>query len=212
MRPGCPGCLGLMVLLVLVALSVGGAVGAFARLLAEPRVSTPPSTAADGARAQHKLFDLARQPRRERTITLTEAEVNALLDRHLVEARGMRLTAPSARLIGDDRLVLDARSRLRQLLDETSLGALADVLPERWQTRPIWVHVGARLRVGTAPRRQLRIEVDEFAVGRQRLPTPLLRLLLDPAAVGLLQWVLPDYVERVAIEPGQVVIQVAPPH
>jgi hypothetical protein len=53
------------------------------------------------------------------------------------------------------------------------------------------------------------VDVDEFVIGRQRLPAPALRLLLDPAAVGLLQWTLPDHVESVAIEPDRVVIQTA---
>jgi hypothetical protein len=64
----------------------------------------------------------------------------------------------------------------------------------------------ASLRVeGTSPRR-LRLDVDEFAVGNQWLPAPAVRLLVDPAAVGLLQWRLPDHVDRVEIEPGRVVI------
>jgi hypothetical protein len=37
-----------------------------------------------------------------------------------------------------------------------------------------------------------------------------LRLLLDPAAVGWLRWRLPEHVERVAIEPGRVLIQTRP--
>jgi len=140
---------------------------------------------------------------------LTEAEINALLARHLVEARGVRLAAPRARLIGGDRFVLHAQSPLRQLLDEASLGAVAGMLPQSWQARAVALRVGARVRVADGPRRQLRVDVDEFAVGRQRLPAPALRLLVDPAAVGLLQWTLPDHVEHVGIEPDRVVIQTA---
>ena len=62
-------------------------------------------------------------------------------------------------------------------------------------------------RVSEGPRRQLRLDVESFAVGRQRLPARALRLLLDPAALGLLQWPLPEHVERVSIEPGRVVIR-----
>ena len=209
MRLGCSGCIALIVVLALGGLLVGGAVGAAIRILADPELAPSPATAADGSRAQNKLFDLARQARRGETVTLTEAEVNALLARHLVEARGVRLSAPRARLIGGDRLVLNAQSSLRQLFDEASLSVVADLLPTRWQARPVWLHVGARVRVDGGTRRQLRMEVDEFAVGRQRLPTPLLRLVVDPASVGLLQWALPSHVERVGIEPGRVVIQTA---
>jgi hypothetical protein len=212
MKLGCSGCVGLFVVLALGSLLVGGTVGAVNRMLARPEHDPPPTTAADGARAQQKLFDLPRHARRSETVTLTEAELNALLARHLVGGRGMKLAAPSATLIGDNRLALDAQSPARQLFDEMSLGSLADALPARWQSRPVWLHVAARVRIeGGGPRRQLRMEVDEFAVGRQRLPVPLLRVLLDPAAIGLMQWMLPDYIERVDIEPGRVIIRTTSP-
>jgi hypothetical protein len=209
MRLGCSGCLGTMAALALVAVLVGGAVGATVRMLAQPDVSAPTTTAADGARAQRKLFDLARQSRRGQTVILTEAELNALLARHLVLARGVRLATPSVQLIGGDRFVLHVQSPLRQLFDEASLSAVAEVMPARWQTRPVWLRVGARLRLEEGPRRQLRLDVDEFAVGRQRLPAQAVRLLLDPATVGLLQWPLPEHIEHVGIEPDRVVIQTA---
>jgi hypothetical protein len=178
-------------------------------MLARTEVSVPATTAAEGSRAQRKLFDLARGARAGESVVFTEAELNALLARHLVEAHGIRLSAPSARLIGGDRFVLQVQSPLRQLLDEASLGPVADALPKRWQERPVWLRIGARIRVEEGARRQLRISVDEFTVGRQRLPSPALRLLLDPAAVGLLQWTLPEHVEHVGIEPDRVVIQTA---
>ena len=210
MKLGCSGCLGLIVILANAALLVGGAAGATLRMLARPELKVVPPTAADGARAQQKLFDLARHARRGETVVLTEAEVNALISRHLVEARGVRLGTPTATLVGGDRVVLEGQSPLRYLLEEASLGGLADLLPARWQMRPLWLRLGARVRIEGSSRRQLRMDVDEFAVGRQRLPAPLLRLLLDPASVGLLQWALPDHVERVGIEPGRVVIQTRP--
>jgi hypothetical protein len=142
-------------------------------------------------------------------VTLTEGEVNALLARHLVQARGMRLTTPSARLIGDDRFVFNGQCPLRQLLEEMALGALAELLPERWQTRPMWVHIGARLRVDRTPHHQLRTDVDEFALGRQPLPVALVRLLVDPASVGVLRWPLPSYIEQISVERGRVIVRSA---
>jgi hypothetical protein len=195
-----------------MVLLLGGAVVAGSRMLETPDLSPVASTPVDGTRAQQKLFEVARGTKGPDRVTLTEAEVNALLTRHLVQARGVRLGAPSVRLIGDDRFVLDAQSPVRRLLEEISLRALADVLPARWENRPLWVHVGARVHiVDGRRRRQVRADVDEFAIGRQALPPPLLRVLLDPASVGLLEWPLPDHVERVAIEPGRVVIRTASP-
>ena len=207
MKLGCSGCLGAMIALALVVLVVGGTVGATIRMLAEPDIGIPATTAADGARAQRKLFELGRQASRAGTTILTEAEVNALLARHVVQARGVELTSPSVELIGGDRFIVYTRSSLRQLLGEAGLGVIGDVLPAGWQARPVWLRAGARLRIEGETHRRLRVDVDEFAVGRQRLPAPALRLLLDPGTVGLLQWTLPDHVERVSIEPDRVSIR-----
>jgi hypothetical protein len=187
-------------------LLLGGVVGTMVRVLAEPDVSVPETTAADGTRAQRKFLDLARAQRPGQTV-FTEPELNALLTRHVVETRGVKLASPVLQLVGDDRLIVHAQSPVRHLLDETRLGALADAVPKRWQTRLVRLRIGARIRVEGSPRRQLRVHVDEFSVGRQRLPVPALRLLLDPAAVGLLQWPLPEHVDGVTIEQGRVVVQ-----
>jgi len=205
---GCSGCLVGVVSLGIVALTIGGGVGAGMRMLAKPATaSVPETTVTDGTRAQQKLFDVARVSRLTKPVTVTEVEVNALLSRHLVEARGVRLKSPSVRLLGDNRVELTGQAPLRQLLDEAGLGNAASVLPERWLEHPMWIHVGAIARVSTGPRRQLSLDVEEFAIGRQRLPATVLRLLLDPAAVGLLRWPLPEHVHDVTIEPGRVVIR-----
>jgi len=205
---GCSGCLVAAVSLGIVALVVGGAIGAGTRMLAKPAAAAlPPTTAADGSRAQQKIFELARASRLVRPVTLTEAEINALLARHLVEARGVRLNTLGVRLVGGERVELTGQAPLRQLLDEAGLGGLGGMLPARWLEHPLWVHVGAHTRVSDGPRRQLSLEVEDFAVGRQRLPARTLRLLLDPAAVGLLRWPLPDHVHEITIEPGRVVIR-----
>jgi hypothetical protein len=209
MRLGCSGCLGLILVLALGALLLGAAVVAGTRILATPDLDVVAGTPEDGITAQRKLLDLTRAKKRAGTVTLTEGEVNALLARHLVQARGMRLASPSARLIGDDRFAFKGQCTLRQLLEETSLGALAEVMPERWLTRPVWVRVGARLRMDRIPNNQLRSDVDEFVLGRQRLPTTLVRLLVDPASVGLLRWPLPAYVEQVSVERGRVLVRTA---
>jgi hypothetical protein len=210
MRLGCAGCLVSVTALAMAALAVGGAVGAAVRALARPDGPLPAATTeADGTRAQQKLFELARRPRRAPTVALSEAEVNALLARHLIEARGVRLGGPAARLLGRDRVELLAQLPLRQLLEDAGIPVLGDVLPAWWRTRQVWVRVGAHVRVDEGTRRQLRLDVEGFAIGRQRLPAAALRLMLDPAAVGLLRWPLPRDVESVTIEPGRVIIRTA---
>lgn len=207
MRAGCSGCVSILVAGALLTLVGASVIGAGSRMLAPPGAS-PVTTSADGARAQRKLLELARG-RRAQTVAFSEGELNALLARHLVEVRGVRLSGLSARLIGSNRLQVTARTHLRRLLEEASLGLVADALPAGWQARPIELRVGARVRIDDEGPRQLRMEVDEFAVGRQRLPAFALRLLADPATIGLLRWRLPDHVESVAVEPGRVVIRTA---
>jgi hypothetical protein len=210
MKLGCTGCLGTLVGVALVALLVGGATAMAFRMLAAPDSEVPVTSAADGSRAQQKLFSLARHDRRRATVALTEAEVNAFLDRHLVEAGGTRLSGLSVRLLGKDRVDLRAHTSLERVLGEVGLQPVAGVLPARWLGRPVQLRVAGRVGVEDTASRHLHLEVETLSVGRQALPAPALRLLVDPAAVGLLRWRLPEHIERVAIEPGRVVIQTRP--
>jgi hypothetical protein len=210
MRLGCTGCLGTLVGLALVSLLIGGVAAVGLRMLALPDAPPPATSPADGSRAQQKLFGLGRQDRRGATVTLTEAELNALLDRHLVEAGGTRLSGLNATLVGDDRVDLRARTSLERMLGEVGLAPVAGVLPGRWRSRPVQLRVRGHVSVEDTASRHLRLDVEALTVGRQPVPAPALRLLIDPAAVGLLRWRLPDHVERVAIEPGRIVIRTRP--
>ena len=86
-------------------------------------------------------------------------------------------------------------------------------LPASWLQRRIWLDASGRARVEPGAtrreRRYLRLDVTEFAVGRQRLPAMLLRFLLNPAALRVLRWPLPEGIEAVTVEAGRVVIRTA---
>ena len=208
MKLGCAGCLSTLVGLTLVALVLGVTVGVGSRLLGQPAISPAVTTAADGSRAQQKLFELTRRRRgAAETVIITEPELNALLTRHLVEARGVQLGAPSARLLGADRLEVMGSRPLGRILEELSLGSVGSLLPASWLERPIWLRVGAHIRVEERPPRHLRLDVDALVVGRQRVPALALRLLMDPGGVGLLRWPLPSHIESVTIEPGRAIIK-----
>lgn len=204
MRAGCSGCLSVVAGIGLGCLLIVGGVGLTARMLALPE-ATAETSSSDGARAQQKLFALARH--RAQSVALTEAEVNALLAHHVMEAKGARLTGLQVRLLGEGKLELRARTPLGRALGEVGLGWLVGLLPTTWQVRPLGLRAEATMRVQrTPPPRQLRLEVDRFLLGDQWLPAPAVRLLVDPAAVGLLQWRLPDHIDRVEVQPGRVVI------
>lgn len=196
--------------IVLALVIIGGAAWAALRGLAGPDAPVAQeTTAADGVRAQRKLFGLTRRDGRTTTVTLDEAEINALLSRHLVGAPGAGPGTSTARLLGGDRLQLVTCMPLQQLLGAVGAVWLSDVIPSGWLARPVWLRVGAHVHIDDGRRHELRLDVDDFAVGRQRLPTAALRHLAGPAMVGLLRWQLPHEIDSVRIEPGRMIIRAA---
>lgn len=210
MRAGCvviAGSLGLLLGLGVVALWAGS------RLAQEPDVPVTQGSAEDGARAQQKIFDLIRgeTPKargRPHEVVLTEAEINRFLSRNLVEAAGMPVAVRAVRLTGNGVVEFKGLLPLREVL---SAAPVASVVPTAWLDRQCWLHLEAKasLEVGAArkQRRYLRLDVQRFAIGRQRLPGTLLRLLAGPRVQELLRWRMPESVEGLTIEPGAVVIK-----
>src|SRR6185295_3399828 len=98
-KSGC-GC-GCVTVVLLGALAVG-LLWLGSGLFDRPSTQHEIGTAADGRRAQQKIFDLATKggPRdRKATLTLSEAELNALLTRHL-SAKDLPLDEMSVHLVG----------------------------------------------------------------------------------------------------------------
>lgn len=209
------GCLGTIVLAVLLTAVGIGVVLGLVRATQAPDVVLPVTTAADGLRAQQKLYDIVRgQPRGgSKEIALTEAELNAFLSRHLADAAELPLTGLVVRLTARDRVEFAGRLRARHLAAELPLASVRDMLPARWLDRPVWLSVGARVGTERGARREerlyLRLDVERFALGRQRVPSMLVRLMFSPATLRILRWQLPETVASVAAEPGRVVIRVA---
>ena len=210
MRSGCVVILGSLGLL----LGLGGAaLWAGSRLAQEPDVPVAQGSAEDGARAQQKIFDLIRgeapkargQPHE---VVLTEAEINRFLSKNLVEVAGMPVAVRAVRLAGDGVVEFKGLLPLREML---SAAPVASLVPSAWLERRCWLHLeaAASLEVGTGrkPRRYLRLDVQRFAIGRQRLPGMLLRLLAGPRVQELLRWRMPESVEGLTINPGALVIK-----
>ena len=216
MRLSCLGCLTLVVIVTLAL--VGGSAWIAIRALQEPEVPITAATAADGVRAQRKILEVVRRGAHRgnkdaEPVVLPERELNAFLSRHLSEIAELPFTDIGLRLPGGGIAELRARIELRHLMTEPPLSALAGALPASWLERRIWLDVSGRARVEPGAtrreRRYLRLDVTEFAVGRQRLPAMLLRFLLNPAALRVLRWPLPEGIEAVTIEAGRVVIRTA---
>jgi len=208
MRVGC-GCL----LWIVILIAIIGALGwAGYQALGNPGVPAVATTAADSQRAQEKLYSIAsRSARRGSSVVLSEAELNAFLSRNLGNTEQMALTDMRVSLAEPGRFHFAGRTTIGAVLGELPLGALRDPVPPTWLTRPIWLHLVAvpKLESGDGRRRYVRLHVEWFGVGRQRLPGILARLVLDPGTVRLLRWPVPETVDDVRLEPGRVVVRLA---
>ena len=213
-RCGC-GCVTIVVLGLLAVSLLWLGSGIFER----PSLQHEIGTAADGRRAQQKLFDLAtrgggrdRREERKATVTLTEGELNALLTRHL-SARELPLDEMSIRLIGDGVVEVSGRLPVRMLSGD-SLDAFLGLFPERFMATPVWVrlrgHVQLESGTGRTDRRRLRLDVGYLSLGRRRLPTTVLGLLPEGPVLRATRWPLPETVEAVTVEPGRLTITTRP--
>lgn len=210
MRIGC-GCL---MGTLLVGAMAGGLGWGLLRMLQRPEIAVSVSTAEDGQRAQEKIYEIVGREGRSGSgsrvpIVLSEAELNAFLARHLGEAADLPISALTVRLEENGLVGVAGLVPLKHLLVETPPRALVDLLPPRWVERHVWLRIRTRVKVerGTSGRRYLRLDVQEFALGRQRLPTMLPRLVLDPATLRLLRWPLPDGIADVTVEKGRALLR-----
>src|SRR5262245_13957373 len=183
------------------------------RVLRAPGLAAVLGSCEDGARAQQKIFDIARGGAgRARgaphAVSISEAELNSFLSRNLVEVAKMPVSVRAVRLAGDGLVEFKGLLLLRDVL---SASPLASLVPGGWLDRQVWLHLTARasLEVGAtrSQRRYLRFDLQRFAIGRQPLPGFFRWLLPSPGLQGLLRWRMPDSVESITIEPGAVVIR-----
>jgi hypothetical protein len=207
--------------MALIAAAVLGSGWAVIRMLDAPGATHVMSSAADGRRAQQKIYEAMRREARGAPLVLSEAELNALVSRHLETDADIALTAVSFRLVDHDTVDLTGRLSLGHILAESPVTRIKDALPAAWLGRPVWIRLRARPRLETPQRpmsdegagrtraRYVRMDVDTFWIGRQRLPAPFARLFLDPGALAFLRWRAPAGVEAITIEPGRMVIRVA---
>jgi hypothetical protein len=147
------------------------------------------------------------------TVELSAVEVSRLVAKQLAER--LESAPPDVRigLRPDDPVEIAFTVPLHRVLAESALAGFGGRLPARWLDRPVWLDMHASPRLETvgpgAGRRYLRLDLREFAVGRQRWPTLVARLLLEPGTLSALRWPLPDGVESVTIEKDRVLVRLA---
>lgn len=215
MRLGCFGCLGLILLVLVVAVAIAGVVFLSGNILEPPEVR--PSgrvTRADGYSAQQKLYEVvlrqSGRSARQDPVVLTEPEVNAFLSNHLAESVGLPLNPLSVRF-ARGQIEVQGQTSLRNLLQGPPLAQLIPYLPERRLEQPVWVTVRGRIVIEPAPpsstRGYGRVELREFALGKQPLGTWLLTLMLGSTGSRLFRWQVPAVVEEIQLEDGRAVIR-----
>jgi hypothetical protein len=208
MRSSCGcGCLVVLVVVLVGASAVWFAWGVFDR----PRAQYEVGGAADGRRAQQKLFGLATGKARS-TTTLTEREINALLARH-ISTEQMPLADLSVHLIGNGVVEITGRVPLHGLAGD-SVGTIARILPERWGGAPVWLHLRGHVRLESGgardDRRRLRLDPESVRVGRRRLPVVMLTVFPEGPVHRATRWPVPAAVDTIVVEPGRVTITTKP--
>ena len=221
MRLGCAGCLSTTRATGILVDTVVGGGWVVERMLDAPGIPLVGPSAADGTRAQQKIYQATRRGGRGDSLVLSEREINALVSRHFETNAAPALTAVSFHLVDRDTVDFTGRLSVGRILADSPLTGVKDALPATWLGRPVSVRLRARPRLESAQeqvggedagrpgRHYVRLDVDAFWIGRQRLPTPLARLFLDPGALAFLRWRAPSGVEAITVEPGRVVIRLA---
>lgn len=208
MRSGC-SCLLILVLGLAVVAGLGW--GVYQASL-EPLLVRRDASAADAQRAQEKIYAIvSRSAPRGRPVELTEAEVNAFLARNLVEIADLPLTDLRVNLPGHDQARIAGRTTVGALTSEPPLSALRNAIPKSWLTTNVWLQLATTPKIEKTPgrRRYLRADIDEFAIGRARMPVILVRLVLDPGTARLLRWPVPETIEEITVGAGRVIVRPA---
>lgn len=179
------------------------------RLLAEPEsIGSLSRPGASGLGVQRGLAELllrsGRVSARTEPIVIEDGDLNAFLARHF---RARRLTfEPLYVRAGAGWLEVTGRTSARRVT-ASSGSTVWRILPGALLDLEVWLSARGRLTVvgGAA-----EVTIDRLVIGRQSVPPSWLWGLtgLDPRE--LLAWRIPPVVERIAIEPGRVVIHTRP--
>lgn len=214
MRFGCFGCLVLLVAFLVVIVAAAGFIFLSGNMGTPPDVQPTRFTRADGFSAQRKLYELVLREsgRSTRTdpVILSEAEVNAFLANHLTETANLPFSPLIVRFEGG-QLELRGQTVLRNLLQGPPFPQLMPYLPAAHLDQTVWVTVRGRFIIDhprtKGGRTYARVEVSEFALGKQPVGRWLLWLMLGPAGSKLLRFQVPTIVDSVQIEERRVMIR-----
>lgn len=213
MRSGCAGCFTGLALVIIFGLGTAWTVSAVVRAFEVPAQVASVGGQADGARAQRKIYEIVRRPqgtgRAGNPVMLTERELNAFLSRHV--DGGLPLESLAVRLIGAGVAELTGQLPLERLMTEPPLRSVVSVVPRAWLDRRVWLRIEARPRVESRLRdpHYLKVDMERAWIGRQRIPTVALKIILSPNYLRALSWPVPGGIDAVNVEPGRLIVKVA---
>ena len=212
MRLGCFGCLALVVVVMVIA------VGALGIVFLSGNITTPPDlpvarySRADGHSAQQKLYELVLRQTgrssRQDPVVITEQEANAFLANHLAEAGGLPFDPLIVRF-SNGQLELKGQTPLRNLLQGPPFAQLLPYVSDSRLDHPLWVTVKGQVVIegrAEGARNYGRVDLSDFALGRQDLGTWLVSLMMGPTSKRLLRWQVPAVVREVQIQDGKAIV------
>jgi hypothetical protein len=205
MRFGCFGCLVLIVAIMVVMVAAAGFLFLSGNMATAPDVQPTRFTRADGFSAQRKLYELVLRESGRSTridpVILSEAEVNAFLSNHLAESADLPFSPLIVRFAGG-QMELRGQTILRHLLQGPPFPQFMRYLPAEKLDQPVWVTVRGRFVIEHA-----RVDVTEFALGKQPVGKWLLWLMLGQTGSKLLRFQVPAVVDSVQIDERRAVIR-----
>lgn len=212
MRLGCLGCLGSTIGLIVLLCLAGGAMWAWSGLYgAPPLLSTSPR--ADPVATERKLAEIglrsSGRSARSEPLVLSEAEVTAVVSRHLADA-GLRLAAVAVNL-RPDRISVQGRLPLGALIQDSPVAWVGSALPRKTLDSLVWLTLIGHLELEapSAPGRPRYVEANLLSarLGRIRAPRWLLGLMLGSRGASLLRWQVPGVVDRLEAGEGRVTVR-----
>jgi hypothetical protein len=214
MRFGCFGCLVLLVAILVVVVAAAGFLFLSGNMATAPDVQPSRFTRSDGFSAQRKLYELVLREsgRSTRTdpVILSEAEVNAFLANHLAEAADLPFSPLVVRFEGG-QLELKGQTVLRHLLQGPPFPQFMRYIPAEKLDQPVWVTVRGRFVIehprAKTGRTYARVDVTEFALGKQPVGKWLLWLMLGQTGSKLLRFQVPAVVDSVQIDERRAMIR-----
>src|SRR5262245_17098780 len=174
----------------------GGALFLSANIFGAPQVPSVAFSRSDGYAAQQKFYEIIQRQsgrsNRKDPISLSEAEANAFLSRHLSEG-SVPLSPIVVRFKGDE-FVVQGQTPLRNLIQTPPVTFVLPYLPDKYLDRPVWVTVQGRITVGgrsDTRDRSADVSLSEFVLGRQAVSPFLLYSVMGPSGAGLFHFRIP---------------------